>query len=98
MTPVITAIIAAALAGVIALYRERRLELARLLVAARVIRAVFLALGVESGSSARPTVQPSESCLRRRSACSTSGKLGPITGTFWPDTHEGRSGTSCRGL
>lgn len=45
MTPVITAVVAGFLAGAIALYRERRLELARLLVAARVLRASFLDAG-----------------------------------------------------
>jgi hypothetical protein len=38
MVPVITAIIAALLAGVVAFARERRLELRRLLVAARLVR------------------------------------------------------------
>ena len=41
MTAVITAIVAAFLAGGIALYRELRLELRRLLVAARILRALF---------------------------------------------------------
>jgi hypothetical protein len=41
MVPVITAIVAALLAGAVALYRERRLELQRFLVAARVVTALF---------------------------------------------------------
>jgi hypothetical protein len=41
MVPVITAIVAALLAGAVALYRERRLELQQFLVATRVMRGVF---------------------------------------------------------
>lgn len=41
MVPVITAIVAAALAGAIAVYRERRIELWRLVVAARVLLAAL---------------------------------------------------------
>jgi hypothetical protein len=45
MVPVVTAILAALLAGAVALYRERRLELQRLLVAARVVGSLFTSSG-----------------------------------------------------
>jgi hypothetical protein len=41
MVPVVTAVVAALLAGAVALYRERREELAEFLVAVRVVRALF---------------------------------------------------------
>jgi hypothetical protein len=46
MTAVIAAIVAAAIAGGIALYRERRIELTRLLVAARVLSAEMARVGM----------------------------------------------------
>jgi hypothetical protein len=45
MVPVVTGIVAALLAGAVALFRERRLELQRLLVAARVVGSLFTTSG-----------------------------------------------------
>lgn len=45
MIPVVTAIVAGVLAGAIALYRERRIELAALLVAARVMSTSLKTVG-----------------------------------------------------
>jgi hypothetical protein len=53
MVPVVTAILAALLAGAVALYRERRLELQRLLIAARVVESLFTSSGNNLGVVAK---------------------------------------------